>query len=65
MKRFKKAIAVMLSTMLLFAFGMTANASQSTERVSDQAIKAESNVQLTAVNEDVIKQLTRADQPDS
>ncbi|ALP38276.1 hypothetical protein ASL14_20950 [Paenibacillus sp. IHB B 3084] len=65
MKRFKKAIAVMLSTMLLFAFGMTANASQSTERVSDQAIRAESNVQLTAVNEDVIKQLTGADKPDS
>ncbi|WP_149093903.1 carboxypeptidase-like regulatory domain-containing protein [Paenibacillus terrae] len=65
MKRFKKAIAVMLSTMLLFAFGMTANASQSTEGVSDQAIKAESNVQLTTENESVIKQLTRADKPDS
>ncbi|MFK4300646.1 MULTISPECIES: hypothetical protein [unclassified Paenibacillus] len=65
MKRFKKAIAVMLSTMLLFAFGLTANASQGTEGVSDQAIKAESDVQLTTVNESVIKQLTRADKPDS
>lgn len=65
MKRFKKAIAVMLSTMLLFAFGLTANASQSTDGVSDQAIKVESDVQLTTANENVIKQLTRADKPDS
>lgn len=65
MKRFKKAIAVMLSTMLLFAFGMTANADQSTEAASDQAIKAESEVQLTTPNKNVIKYLTRADKPDS
>lgn len=65
MKRFKKAIAVMLSAMLLFAFGLTANASQSTDGVSDQAIKAESDVQLTTANESVIKQLMRADKPDS
>ncbi|MCF2719646.1 Ig-like domain-containing protein [Paenibacillus sp. UKAQ_18] len=65
MKRFKKAIAVMLSMMLLFAFGMTANASESTEAASDQAIKAESKIHLTTDNEDVIKRLTRADKPDS
>lgn len=65
MKRFKKAIAVMLSMMLLFAFGMTANASESTEATSDQAIKVESDIQLTTGNEDVIKRLTRADKPDN
>ncbi|KYG94395.1 hypothetical protein ABEW24_12070 [Paenibacillus jamilae] len=65
MKRFKKAIAVMLSMILLFAFGMTANASENTEAASDQAIKAESEIQLTTVNGDVIKRLTRADKPDS
>ncbi|APB70357.1 hypothetical protein PPYC1_08345 [Paenibacillus polymyxa] len=65
MKRFKKAIAVMLSMMLLFAFGMTANASESTGVASDQAIKAESEIQLTTVNEDIIKHLTRADKPES
>ncbi|MGQ3480613.1 Ig-like domain-containing protein [Paenibacillus sp. TY11] len=64
MKRFRKAIAVMLSTMLLFAFGMTANASQGTEGASDQAVKAESNIHLTTYNEDVIKHLTRADKPE-
>lgn len=65
MKRFKKAIAMMLSMMLLFAFGMTANASESKEAASDQAIKSEPKIQLTTENGDLIKRLTRADKPDS
>lgn len=65
MKRFKKAIAMMLSMMLLFAFGMTANASESKEAASDQAIKSEPKIQLTTESGDLIKRLTRADKPDS
>ncbi|MBE0337174.1 hypothetical protein [Paenibacillus sp. 23TSA30-6] len=65
MNRFKKATSVMLSTVLLLSFGMTANASQTTEGKTEQAIKAESNVQLTTENESVIKHLTRADKPAS
>lgn len=65
MKRLRKAISVMLCTMLLFAIGATANASPSTEGVPDQAIKTESGIQLTTVKEDEIEHLTRSDKPDS
>ncbi|MEC0234804.1 hypothetical protein P4H71_10740 [Paenibacillus kribbensis] len=65
MKRFRKVISVTLSSMLLLSFGMTANASASTEEKTDQAIQAASNVQLTTDKESVIKQLTRADKPES
>ncbi|TKH43954.1 hypothetical protein C1I60_11400 [Paenibacillus terrae] len=65
MNRFRKATSVLLSTVLLLSFGMTANASQSTEGKTEQAIKAESNVQLTTEKESVIKDLTRADKPAS
>ncbi len=65
MKRFRKAISVMLSLMLLFAFGMTANASQGTELNKEkQAIEADSSFQLTTNNEDVIEHLTRVDKPE-
>ncbi|MCC3380158.1 Ig-like domain-containing protein [Paenibacillus farraposensis] len=65
MKRLRKAISVMLCTMLLFAIGATANASPSTEGVPDQVIKTESEIPLTTVKEDKIEHLTRSDKPDS
>lgn len=51
--------------MLLLSFRMTANASASTEEKTDQAIQTVSNVQLTTKNESLIKQLMRADKPES
>ncbi|MGG1653796.1 hypothetical protein [Paenibacillus sp. NRS-1780] len=65
MNRFRKATSLLLSTVLLLSFGMTANASQSTEGKTEQAIKAESSFQLTTEKESVIKDLTRADKPAS
>ncbi|MFD0588809.1 hypothetical protein ACFQZE_12480 [Paenibacillus sp. GCM10027627] len=61
MKRFRKAFVVMLSTILIFSFVMTSNASQSTGSSSGQASNGETGIQLTQEKESILNELTRSD----